>query len=181
MTLSNQYIEESVKILVIDDDDVDREKILRLLKKVPMSIEVTEGASAKDAVNYINQMDFDCAILDYQLKDALGSEIVTAMRQHNVRPVAIIMVSNNTDQQLVANVVRDGVFDYLSKQNLGSDNLHKSLVNGLEWAYQEQKTREDLLRLEQLSQGLPQLIWIWLKIGWILYILTTRMNLLPSG
>lgn len=159
MNTISHHIENSIKVLVIDDDDVDREKILRLLKKIPLSFQITEGSSAKDAVDYINHMQFDCAILDYQLKDALGSEIVSVMRQHNVRPLAIIMVSNNTDQQLVANVVRDGVFDYLSKQNLASDNLHKSLVNGLEWAQQEQKVREDLFRIEQLSQGLPQLVW----------------------
>jgi diguanylate cyclase (GGDEF)-like protein/PAS domain S-box-containing protein len=157
-TLSN-HAEDSIKILVIDDDDVDREKILRLLKKIPMQVQVKEGSSAKDAINFINQFEFDCAILDYQLKDALGSEIVSLMKQQNVRPVAIIMVSNNTDQQLVANVVRDGVFDYLPKQHLGAENLHQSLVNGLEWAHHEQKIKEETQRLAQLSQGLPQLIW----------------------
>lgn len=157
-TLSN-HTEDSIKVLVIDDDDVDREKILRLLKKIPLQVQVKEGSSAKEAIEFINQFQFDCAILDYQLKDALGSEIVTLMKQQNVRPIAIIMVSNNTDQQLVANVVRDGVFDYLPKQHLGAENLHQSLVNGLEWAYHEQKIKEESQRLAQLSQGLPQLIW----------------------
>lgn len=151
--------DESIKVLVIDDDDVDREKILRLLKKIPLDVNVKEGSSAKDATNLINQFEFDCAILDYQLKDALGSEIVSLMKQRNAHPVAIIMVSNNTDQQLVANVVRDGVFDYLPKQYLAAENLHQSLINGLEWAHQEQIIREDSERLEQLSQGLPHLIW----------------------
>lgn len=151
--------DESIKVLVIDDDDVDREKILRLLKKIPLDVNVKEGSSAKDASNLINQFEFDCAILDYQLKDALGSEIVSLMKQRNAHPVAIIMVSNNTDQQLVANVVRDGVFDYLPKQYLAVENLHQSLINGLEWAHQEQIIREDSERLEQLSQGLPHLIW----------------------
>ncbi len=157
--------DESIKVLVIDDDDVDREKILRLLKKIPLDVNVKEGSSAKDATNLINQFEFDCAILDYQLKDALGSEIVSLMKQRNAHPVAIIMVSNNTDQQLVANVVRDGVFDYLPKQYLAAENLHKSLINGLEWAHREQILREDSERLAQLSQGLPHLIWSCDKQG----------------
>jgi len=155
----SQHTDDSINVLVIDDDDVDREKILRLLKKIPMQVHVKEGSSAKDAINFINEFEFDCAILDYQLKDALGSEIVSLMKKKNVRPIAIIMVSNNTDQQLVANVVRDGVFDYLPKQYLGAENLHQSLINGLEWAHHEQKIKEESQRLAQLSQGLPQLIW----------------------
>lgn len=151
--------DESIKVLVIDDDDVDREKILRLLKKIPLDVSVKEGSSAKDATSLINEFEFDCAILDYQLKDALGSDIVNLMKKRNAHPVAIIMVSNNTDQQLVANVVRDGVFDYLPKQYLAVENLHQSLINGLEWAHHEQIIREDSERLEQLGQGLPHLIW----------------------
>ena len=102
-----------IKVMLIDDDDVDREKIRRLLGKLPMNLAISEGSSAKDALLLINNQIFNCAIIDYQLKDSLGSELVESIKKHNSEPTPIIMVSGNSDERVIANVIRDGVFDYL--------------------------------------------------------------------
>ncbi len=148
-----------IRVMVIDDDDVDREKILRLLSRVPLNMAISQGSSAQDALLLINNEVFNCVILDYQLKDALGSELVESIKKHNPEPVPIIMVSGNNDERVVANLMRDGVFDYLPKRTLAAEQLFHTLSNGLKWAESESHAKEQRTRATQLTQGLPQMVW----------------------
>ena len=154
-----------VNILLIDDDDVDRQKILRLLKRVPISCHVSEGSSAKEAIALIKHHSFQCAILDYQLQDALGSDLLELIKDHNELPVPIIMISGNSDEHVVASVMREGVFDYLPKRSLALENLHSTLQNALNWARLESTIKEQHSRIYQLTEGLPQLAWTCLPDG----------------
>lgn len=148
-----------IKVMLIDDDDVDREKIRRLLGKLPMNLAISEGSSAKDALLLINNQIFNCAIIDYQLKDSLGSELVESIKKHNSEPTPIIMVSGNSDERVIANVIRDGVFDYLPKRSLAPDQLYQTLLQSLKWARNESLVKEQRLRVTQLTEGLPQMAW----------------------
>lgn len=154
-----------LNILVIDDDDVDREKILRLLRRIPLNLNVSEGSSTAEALQLINDNSFQCAILDYQLRGALGMELIEAIQNHSATPIPIIMVSGNSDERIVANVMREGIFDYLPKRNLSAEHLHKALENGLEWAQSESVAQEQHTRFNELAEGLPQLVWTCLPDG----------------
>lgn len=157
--------EVPLNVLVVDDDDVDREKILRLLRHVPFNIKVTEGSSTDEALHLINQNSFQCAILDYQLRGALGTELVTAIQNHSDKPIPIIMVSGNSDERIVANVMREGIFDYIPKRDLRAEHLQRALENGLEWAENESINKERHSRFNELAEGLPQLLWTCLPDG----------------
>jgi len=148
-----------IKIMLIDDDDVDREKILRLLQRIPLNLDIREGSSARDALLLINDQIFQCAILDYRLKDALGLDLVESIRQHNPNPIPIIMVSGNSDERVVANVMREGVFDYLPKRDLAADQLYQTLTKGITWAERETQIKAQRMRLSHLTEGLPQMVW----------------------
>lgn len=150
---------QPLSILVVDDDDVDREKILRLLHKTTYNLTISEGSTTADALELMRDHTFNCAILDYQLKDGLGSELITAIQQHHQEPTPIIMVSGNTDERIVADVMRDGVFDYLPKRNLQSEQLEQALGASLNWAENERQLKEQRTRFYQLAEGLPHLVW----------------------
>lgn len=157
--------EKSIQLLLVEDDDVDLEKILRLLRKIPLPIIIAEATSASQTLALINQQNFDCAILDYQLKDALGSELIEKIQNHKTSPTPIIMISGNSDERIVADVMRDGAFDYLPKRSLDAEQLTQCLQAGLDWAEAEYALREDRIRFNQLAEGLPQLAWTCLPNG----------------
>lgn len=146
-------------ILVVEDDDVDREKILRLLKKSDISLKIHEESSAVNALKALQEKEFSCAIIDYHLPDALGSDLIEAINRHKKKPTPIIMISGNNDERVVANVMRDGIFDYLPKRNLEYQQLQKTLEASFAWADNEQQLNEIHTRFSQLAEGLPQLIW----------------------
>jgi diguanylate cyclase (GGDEF)-like protein/PAS domain S-box-containing protein len=165
LTMNLASPQPPLNILVIDDDDVDREKILRLLRHIPLNLNISEGSSTAEALQLIHNNSFQCAILDYQLRGALGMELVEALQGHSATPIPIIMVSGNSDERIVANVMREGIFDYLPKRNLSAEHLYRALENGLEWAQSESVTQEQHSRFNELAEGLPQLVWTCLPDG----------------
>jgi len=151
--------EKNIFILVVDDDDVDREKITRLLNKIGMPINITECKSACETLTTLSTNSYDCAIIDYHLNDALGSELIGSIQHHKETHTPIIMISGNSDERIVADVMRDGVFDYLPKRHLDLKTLKECINASLSWAQTENDLVEKRARITQLAEGLPQLAW----------------------
>ncbi len=151
--------DQPINLLLIEDDDVDIEKILRLLRKTFLQLTIVEATSAAQTLRLINEQEFDCAILDYHLKDSLGSELIAKIQNHKSAPTPIIVISGNSDERVIADVMRDGVFDYLPKRHLDSEQLANTLQASLRWAESERLLKEDRIRFHQLAEGLPQLAW----------------------
>ncbi|MEN0036461.1 MAG: EAL domain-containing protein [Cellvibrio sp.] len=163
--IHEQVSEKSINLLLVEDDDVDLEKILRLLKQTLLKLTIVEANSAAQTLTLINQQQFDCAILDYQLKDAMGSELINKIQSHRNAPTPIIMISGNSDERIIADVMRDGVFDYLPKRHLDANQLFTTVQASLQWAESERLLKEDRIRFNQLAEGLPQLAWTCLPDG----------------
>ncbi|WP_323815720.1 EAL domain-containing protein [Cellvibrio sp. NN19] len=163
--LQTSVADKNIRLLLVEDDDVDMEKIVRLLHQTTLSLTISEATSASQTLELIDQHSFDCAILDYQLKDAYGSELIKKIQNHKNAPTPIIMISGNSDERIIADVMRDGVFDYLPKRHINIEMLIKSLNASLAWGESERALKENHIRFNQLADGLPQLTWTCLPDG----------------
>ncbi len=163
--LQTSVADKNIRLLLVEDDDVDMEKIVRLLHQTTLSLTISEATSASQTLELIDQHSFDCAILDYQLKDAYGSELIKKIQNHKNAPTPIIMISGNSDERIIADVMRDGVFDYLPKRHIDIEMLIKSLNASLAWSESERALKENHIRFNQLADGLPQLTWTCLPDG----------------
>ena len=56
--------EHGLKILVVDDDDVDRMAVRRALKSSGLEASVTEAEDAESALRRLAREHFDCTLLD---------------------------------------------------------------------------------------------------------------------
>jgi diguanylate cyclase len=56
---------QTLRILVVDDDDVDREYLTRLLKQQAFSLQINEADSKQSALNAITKQRFDIVFLDF--------------------------------------------------------------------------------------------------------------------
>jgi len=147
-------------VLNVDDDDVDREKLSRLLLKTSWPIDVHEAASFAEAKDRLNEKKFDCVFLDYSLGDATGFDVIPAVQQHRSEICPIIMISTSGSEQLVVEAMREGVYDYISKSGLNREQLQRSIDGSLHWVAREMELRESRRRIEYLSlydalTGLP--------------------------
>lgn len=158
------------RFLVVDDDDVDREKVIRLLKMYPAALEVDEAASVGEALILLRNAGFDCLLIDYRLSDALGTEILTGLRASNRRPLPVIVISGNNSPEVVKEVMRAGAQDCLVKSALTPEILCGAIDQALE-DINDQCARWDAhTRNRQLAEGLPQLAWSCLPDGTCEYL-----------
>ena len=66
------------RVLVVDDNDVDRERLRRLLHD---HHKIVEAATAEQGVSIAGSEDLDCVLLDYRLPDRDGTDVIRLFRE----------------------------------------------------------------------------------------------------
>src|SRR5262245_18001829 len=102
------------RVLLIDDDPADRERISEQLKVEIPEVEVRTLNDGFVLARALDQADFDLTIVDYQLG---WSDGLTVTRQIKARwpDRPIIMFTANGNEQIAVNAMKAGVEDYLLK------------------------------------------------------------------
>jgi len=149
-----------LRVLYVDDDDVDREMLGRLLTKVSWPIDLHEASSFEEAKEQLKTCKFDCVFLDYSLGDGTGFDVIPAVREHREEVCPIIMISMNGNENQIVEAMREGVYDYLTKTGLSKEQLQRSIDGSMHWMERETELRETRSRIEHLGlhdalTGLP--------------------------
>jgi PAS domain S-box-containing protein len=139
----------SIRLLVVDDDDVDRERVLRLLTRSNLNVRAMEAATGAEALRMVREHEFDCVMLDNQLGAASGAELLPALHREALRDCPIIMVTGAGNEALAVQVLRNGAVDYLSKFQLNTEVLTSSIHRALEH-------QQMLLEIQALHAQLQQ-------------------------
>jgi two-component system, sensor histidine kinase and response regulator len=121
---------EAIKILLVDDDEVDRMTVQRALKSASFPVQITEAESCADTLSELNQATFDCALLDYRLPDGNGLELVTQIRDRNIQ-IPLIVLTGQGDDQIAVELLKAGASDYLAKSKVSPGRLAQVLQNAL--------------------------------------------------
>jgi two-component system, NarL family, invasion response regulator UvrY len=79
------------KVLLADDSSLVREKMRRLLTALPRIAICGEAANAQEAVAAIHASDADAVILDIDLHEGSGLDVLTALKEKASAPVVIIL------------------------------------------------------------------------------------------
>lgn len=136
-------------LLIIDDDDVMRQKIKRILSGT--TYDISEAASGREAEEMISEGTFDCIMLDYRLGDVDGTTLIPKINADNGTPCPIIMITGMGDEALAVEAMRKGAYDYIKKDNLQAESLLNVIAAGIKWAEVEGKLQESQKKLEFLS------------------------------
>ena len=160
-------MEEIVKILLVDNDEVDRIAVCRALKTAGAEIESLEADSCAMAIATLQQQSFDCVFLDYRLPDGDGLSLVQQVRSLGIA-VPLIVLTGQGDEQIAVDLMKAGASDYLSKAKISPDNLSRSLRNAIR-IYQaeqaaviaDQKLKESEERYRLVLEGANDGIWDW--------------------
>lgn len=143
-----------VKILVIDDDAVDRERVRRLLARASLRASVMEEAEPIRALARLKQLAPELVLLDYSFPGEDGLSILRKLRE--IDPVVpVIMLTGHEETTLAVELMKSGAADYLSKNNLTAERLAQSVRHGLRLRASELAARaaEEALRAsEELSR-----------------------------
>jgi len=118
--------EKGLKILVVDDDDVDRMAVRRALKSSGLAADVTEAENADAALARLSKEHFDCTLLDYRMPGSDGLDVVRKARDRGIL-VPFIMLTGFGDEQTAVELMKAGAADYISKGSLTPERLGQSL------------------------------------------------------
>lgn len=129
-----------LKILIIDDDDVDRLAIRRALNKAELHPDVSEAASYSDAISLITKTAFDCVFLDYCLPDGDGLTLVQNLRRMGVN-APVIVLTGQGDEQIAVDLMKAGASDYLTKSRISPERLLQ-VVHSAVRVYQAEREAE---------------------------------------
>lgn len=97
-----------LRVLVADDSDPMRRSICRIMRD--RGDEVTERTCGQDALEVVQEEDFDLIMLDVYLGDLRGIDCIYALRQLEYRPKIIMMTSERYDDEVFeASTKADGL------------------------------------------------------------------------
>jgi len=99
------------KILLVEDDEQASEVVYEFLQDC--SFDVTPVFTATDSVAYLKRRDFDIVLLDINLPDFDGYEVLKSIKNHVSLPIIVTSAYSDTQAKLLA--FKYGASDYMVK------------------------------------------------------------------
>jgi len=103
---------QSQQILLVDDEIRFGETLKQILTFY--GYHVTIATCGSEAIALLNNHYFDLVILDLELPDMYGYEIIDSAKEHN-RFLSAIVLTGNGSLETAIQALRKGVYDYLKK------------------------------------------------------------------
>ncbi len=113
---------ERLRLLVVDDDLVDRLAVRRAVEQSGLEATVDEAGDADEALAKLAQQPFDCILLDQDLPGRSGVDIATEIRASGSH-VPIVFVTGQQSEDLLQAAVDAGVTDFIPKNDLSPRRL----------------------------------------------------------
>jgi diguanylate cyclase (GGDEF)-like protein len=135
----------SQRILLVDDDDIDRMTVKRALAKSNSPLHIIEASNFAEATQLLKEQSFDCVLLDYRLAGQDGLNLIKEIHAKNLSEAPIVMLSGMDDESTMLNCLKEGAQDFLLKSELSSH----SLIRAIRYA---QERKEATLQLRYLAQ-----------------------------
>ena len=122
----------TMQVLVIDDSETDRQRILRLCTDAGLNFEPTEVGTIKEMRQALKSKKFDLVFIDYLLAGEDGLDAIDLLNQHPEQKAASIMIAGEGQIGIAVEAMRRGCSDYLTKPEMTVQTLQKSVATALE-------------------------------------------------
>jgi signal transduction histidine kinase len=146
---------EKLKILIVDDDEVDRMAVRRALSKAGFDLEIVEKEDSETALASLKKGKFDCIFLDYRLPDRDGLELIKDLRLMGIKVPSIVLTGQG-DEQVAVEMMKAGASDYLSKSKVSPETLSQTLRNAIRIHQAEMEAEKANQRLRESNELLIQ-------------------------
>lgn len=144
-------MEDTLKILVVDDDEVDRMAVSRALKAAGMTMQLVEAETCAMAIEALARQSFDCVFVDYRLPDRDGLALIRDLRITGQK-IPLIVLTGQGDEQLAVEMMKAGASDYLPKSRISPEGLARILRNAIRIYQAELQAEVANRQREQLAR-----------------------------
>ena len=115
------------RILLIDDDQVDRTLVRRALAKSGLNHELTEAQDGTSGLRIATEQEFDCVLLDFRLPDVDTFELLSTLISPEGGSQAVLMLTGEADQDVALRLIGAGALDYLAKADATPSSLARAI------------------------------------------------------
>ena len=117
------------KILIVDDSPEDRETWRRYLKAdATVEYQVVERGTVDDALAACRDEQPDCVLVDHNLPDGTGLDFVEDLKEFGgTQKFPTVMLTGTGSEAVAVKAMKSGVQDYLVKNRLDTESLHRAL------------------------------------------------------
>ncbi|MBN3961472.1 ATP-binding protein [Nostoc sp. NMS8] len=147
-------MEETLKILVVDDNEVDRIAIRSALTQAGVPVELSEIGDGNEAFSALSTTAYHCVFLDYRLPDQDGLTLIQQLRSSEIK-IPLVVLTGQGDEQITLQLLKAGATDYLSKSRISPESLSQVLRSAIRIYQAEMQTD---LASQQLRETHEELI-----------------------
>jgi PAS domain S-box-containing protein len=128
-------------VLLVDDDELDRKSIRRVLATGGIAAEIIEATDAVSAFDILVRRPVDAVFLDFNMPGRDGLWLVRQARSRGLR-CPLIVLTGQGDEQTAVELMKAGATDYFSKSTVTPERATSSLRNALRMVEVETALRE---------------------------------------
>ncbi|MBY5829974.1 response regulator [Rhizobium ruizarguesonis] len=145
---------EHCSILIIDDNIDDREVYRRILGRVSSTAyTVVEAETGEEGLALNGRKRPDCILLDYSLPGRDGLGVLADILESD--PAAnVIMLTGQGNETVAVEVMKSGARDYLTKDSLSPETLHRCIQNAIMHGMLEAKLEQKRQSLEIFTRAM---------------------------
>jgi two-component system, NarL family, nitrate/nitrite response regulator NarL len=153
------------RILLVDDHNLFRESVVRLLESEPDFLVVGHCAVIPDAIRILQSGAIDVVLLDYDLGEERGTELLRLVHSSHY-PAKVLMVTAGMSDRVTMDVLHSGVTGIMLKQSSPAQlieairtvakgevwfegNLLRNLVSGVKDQFAEPRSARPLTSRQQ--------------------------------
>jgi DNA-binding NarL/FixJ family response regulator len=109
-------VEESMKVVLVDDSLLVRERIASIISEIPGAEVVGKAGDSIEAIEIVRKTKPDMVILDIKIPGENGLQVLRKFKNEFVN-MKIIMLTNYSDSQYKAECLMHGADYFLSKSD----------------------------------------------------------------
>ncbi len=120
-----------VKVLIADDHALFRDGLKRILSETDDIEVIAEAIDGKDTIKKAKEYDWDIALLDINLPDMNGLEVLKRISSANL-PSYVLVLSMYPEEEYAIRAIRSGASGYMTKDSPTDQliNVVRRLANG---------------------------------------------------
>jgi len=142
-----------MKIMIVDDNKVDRMHIKRMMKRSDPLNSIIEVEDVDSAISVLSEQQFDAILLDYNMPKKNGLELLKEVRCENLdKNSAIIMMSTSEEEELAMECLQAGAQDFIAKSDITGYRLRRAILGAQARFNMEQKLKDSYQKVKQLAE-----------------------------
>lgn len=116
-----------LRLLLVDDDEVDRLAVRRWLTRLQVPVHIAEASSLEESLAQLDAGEWDVVLLDFHLGGVTDAFAFLQALQARARQVPVVVLTGQGDERVAVELLQAGAADYLPKGRLTGDLLWRAL------------------------------------------------------